>query len=77
MAKDKPRDWAQTVKILASLGGFSERKEVRSGVVHMMVNMSDEDLERATMMMETGLIKDISEYQPSGAIPVESSDTES
>ena len=77
MAKDKPRDWAQTVKILASLGGFSERKEVRSGVVHMMVNMSDEDLERATMMMETGLIKDISEYQSSGAIPVESSDTES
>lgn len=63
MASEAPHRWAQTVKILANLGGFSDRRELRSDIYTHMSSLTDSQLEEAINQLETGEIVDITDYK--------------
>ena len=63
LAREHPLRWAQLVKIMANLSGFSDRREVRQDVYTHISSMTDEQLENAVEKLEKGEIVDITDYK--------------
>lgn len=63
LAKEKPKDWAITVNILAKLSGFSDKKEISQSVLHRISNLTDEQLEELANKAEKGEVIDVTDYE--------------